>query len=392
VRVCLLTPEFMPTWGGVGTYTYNLARGLHDKAEVHVLTARAPASPGDGDTEGVHVHSAFPDNASPSEASPLRFQLAVMRHLPRLTRENGFDLIHANHAYMSDLFAQMRRTSAAKVLTVHTTLDTQIGGTRGASAGTPRQPLEGKLSRWRFLVQAIERRYLARAPSMIFVSRWVRDRTLRRYRIAPRLSTVVPNAIDTEIFASPTEAPRGRERPTLLFAGRLLALKGIDTLLRAMIRIRPEVRLLLAGPGDSAAWRLLARRLALSEDRCRFLGPVPYARMPALYHEADAVVLPSYAESYPMVALEALSARAPLIASNVGGISEIVRDEVTGWLFPPGDVARLAERIETVLADPARARQIASNGRAWVEAHAPIGHMIDGTVRFYNRVLEEEAS
>ena len=91
------------------------------------------------------------------------------------------------------------------------------------------------------------------------------------------VSEIVPNAIDTERLS-----PEGRgleedaspsRPPTLLFAGRLLALKGIDTLLRAMTRVDDTIRLKLAGPGDRAPWRALSKALGLSEDRCEFLGP-----------------------------------------------------------------------------------------------------------------------
>ena len=197
MKVCILTPEFLPAWGGVGTYAYNLARGLQDRAEVHVLTGAAAPPRVDEDLEGVQVHPAFPGGNSRHEVSPFRFQAAVFRRLPRLARRYGFDIVHANHAYMSDLLVRLRRRSAATVVTVHTTLETQVGGTARASPAAPRDSLEGRIARWRLLLETVERHYLRGTPAMIFVSRWLRDRTLRSYRVHPRLSTVVPNAIDT---------------------------------------------------------------------------------------------------------------------------------------------------------------------------------------------------
>ena len=398
MKVCILTPEFRPAWGGIGTYVANLAEGLRDKAEVHVLTA----TPGDdirgnGDLDGVHFHSAFPDGGLAPGVSPLRFQLAIMRTLPRLAREYRFDILHANHAYMSDLLARLRRYSGSTVVTVHTTLETQTQGTRHAGPGVPRQALEGRISRWRFVLKALEGHYLRRTPAMIFVSKFVRESTFDRYHIAPRFSTVVPNAVDTELFLPGLPLEPGSHaslshRPTLLFAGRLLALKGISTLLQALRRLNPEVRLLLAGPGDQGPWKSVARRLGLEEDRCRFLGSVPYAEMPRLYAGADAVVLPSFTESCPMVALEAMAAGVPLIAADAGGVSEIVGDEQTGWLFPPGDVDRLVGRIVTVLADPARASRVCSRARAWIETHASVDRMAIETYRFYERVLAGAAA
>ena len=391
MKVCILTPEFLPAWGGIGTYTYNLARGLRDRAEVHVLTGAT--SPGFQGLDGVQVHSANPENGAPGETSPFRFQAAVFRRLPRLARTEGFDIVHANHAYMSDLLVRLRRPRTRTVVTVHTTLDTQVSGTLNAGRAAPHRGLEGDLARWRFVLQAIERRYLRRTRAMIFVSRWVRDRTISRYRVSPPLSAVVPNAIDTErLVPSGAVAGGTSEGPRLLFAGRLLALKGIDTLLRAMTRVEPQVRLTLAGPGDQGPWKALSRDLELPAERVEFLGRVPYPEMPDLYRAVDAVVLPSFTESCPLVALEAMACGTPIIAADVGGVSEVVRDGETGWLFPPGEVDELVSRIHTVLSDPTRARQVSANARAWVEANATIPRMADRVFDVYERLLQGAAS
>ena len=397
MKVCILTPEFLPAWGGVGTYAYNLARGLQDRAEVHVLTGAAAPPRVDEDLEGVQVHPAFPGGNSRHEVSPFRFQAAVFRRLPRLARRYGFDIVHANHAYMSDLLVRLRRRSAATVVTVHTTLETQVGGTARASPAAPRDSLEGRIARWRLLLETVERHYLRGTPAMIFVSRWLRDRTLRSYRVHPRLSTVVPNAIDTERLSPPVAGdggvgPTRSDRPTLLFAGRLLAMKGIETLLRAMTRLDPSVRLLLAGPGDQGPWKALAYDLGLTSERCEFLGRVPYEAMPTLYHQVDAVVLPSFTESCPMVALEAMACGTPLIAADVGGVSEIVRDGETGWLFPAGDADGLVSCIRAVLDDTVRREPVRARARAWAEANASIDRMAGETFRFYERLVGGEAS
>ena len=390
MKVCLLTPELGPAWGGIGTYAYNLARGLRDRAEVHVLTGTPEKAGLDDALDGVQVHRAFPDGNAGLNGSPFRFQAAVFRRLPRLARLHGFDVVHANHAYMSDLLVRLRRRRGATVVTVHTTLDTQVGGTLLAGRNSPRQSFEARLARWRFLLQPVERHYLRGSPAMIFVSRWVQDRTMRFYGVSPPLNAIVPNAIDTGRLSPATpEGSNGTEPgepPTLLFAGRLLALKGIDTLIHAMARVTPRVRLLLAGPGEQGPWKALANDLGVG-DRCTFVGRVPYAEMPGLYRAVDAVILPSFAESCPLVALEAMACGTPLVAADAGGVSEIVRDGETGWVFPPGDVDALASRIETVLSDPERARQVSRRARAWIEANATIDQMAARTFRVYERLL-----
>ena len=398
MKVCLLTPEFLPSWGGIGTYTYYLARGLQDRAEVHVVTSDAsfPADDLPG-VERVQVH-AFPSRGKgPTGASSLRFQMAVLRHLPRLVKDGGFDLVHSNHAQMSDVLARLRPMDARTVVTIHTTLETQLAGTLQASPEAPPQGLERTVVRHRRLLQMVERRYLRRSPSLIFVSRWIQEQALRTYGLRPQNSRVIPNAVDTELF-SPYRWPsrpvaEGRtagERPvTLLYAGRLLAQKGLGALLRALPLMPSRVRVLIAGPGDPAPWREIAARRGIPPSRYEFLGRVAYEDMPALYHAADAVVLPSYLESYPLVALEAMACGTPLVASKVGGVSEIVRDGETGWLVRAGDVKGLAAAVATVAEGGPAVRRVAFAARRWAEQNATLDRMAAETLQVYRSAIGE---
>lgn len=396
MKICLLTPEFRPSWGGVGTYTYYLANGLRDRAEVHILTTSRSSADDGGGVDGVQVHVIGAHGVLNGFAQPLRFQLAVSRVLPKLARRYGFDLVHSNHAYMSDLFARNSAASPKGVLTVHTTLATQMYGTRQANSNLLAHPIERRVLRWRHLLTRIERRYLERAHSVIFVSEWVRNQTLSTYGITPRHSAVVRNGVDTQLFAPTINESRFAEDsngrgPTLLFVGRLLALKGLGTLLAAMRFLRPNARLLLAGPGDPAPWRSTARRLGIDPTRCDFLGQVAFERMPALYRKASVVVLPSFTESCPMVALEAMASGVPLIAARAGGLAEIVHNGVTGLSFTPGDAAELAGQVDRALSDESLSRRLTTSARRWVERYASVEQMTSETSRFYEQVLGGQA-
>lgn len=398
MRICLLTPEFLPSWGGIGTYTYGLARGLQDRAEVHVVTSEASFDPGAiPGVERVQVHALPSRSRGPAGASSFQFQMAVARHLPRLARENAFDVVHSNHAQMADVLARLRSMDAAPVVTIHTTLGTQLAGTFRASPEAPPQGLERTVVRHRRLLTMVERRYLRRSPSLIFVSRWIEQQALQTYGLRPRYSRVIPNAIDTETFSpyrwppSPrAEGGGGEERPiTLLYAGRLLAQKGLGFLLRALPQMPAGIRVQIAGPGDAAPWAALAARRGVPESRIEFLGRVPYEAMPDLYHAADAVVLPSYLESYPLVALEAMACGTPLIASDVGGVSEIVHDGETGWLFRAGDGKGLAAAVAAVAGGGPEVRRVVFAARRWIEEHATLERMATETLEVYRAAVGE---
>jgi D-inositol-3-phosphate glycosyltransferase len=100
-----------------------------------------------------------------------------------------------------------------------------------------------------------------------------------------------------------------------------------------------------------------------------FVGPQPQDRLPAYYVAADVTVVPSYYESFGMVALEAMACGSPVIASRVGGLVTTVRDGVTGFLVQDGDVDALAERIAALVADADLRWRIGREGVRWAAQH-----------------------
>jgi glycogen(starch) synthase len=298
---------------------------------------------------------------------------------------------------MSDVLARLRSMDAAAVVTIHTTIESQLAGTFRASPLVGPQESERAVVQHRRLLRMVERRYLKASPSLIFVSRWIRDQALKTYGLRPRNSRIVPNAVDVEMFSpyrwppSPRaeEDGKGRRPFTVLYAGRLLAQKGLGTLLQAIRFMPPEARVLIAGPGDPAPWKQFAARQGIPADRYEFLGRIDYERMPELYHASDAVVLPSFLESCPLTALEAMSAGTPLIAADVGGVSEVVRDGETGWLFPAGDARALAARVRAIEEDGPAVHRTLFQARHWIELNATIDRMALETAQVYRAALGE---
>ena len=133
----------------------------------------------------------------------------------------------------------------------------------------------------------------------------------------------------------------------------------------------PDLRLTLVGDGpDREALLDQARALDLSEA-VEFAGYLSQTEVAALLAYADCLVLPSFAEGVPVVLMEAMAARLPVIATRVGGVSELVEDGVSGLLVPPGDVASLTQAIKQVMKSDRAA--MGQAGRAAVEAGFDIG-------------------
>lgn len=164
---------------------------------------------------------------------------------------------------------------------------------------------------------------------------------------------------------------RGAFGKRVLFVGRLDPVKGAPLLIEAFARVaadHPDASLTVVGDGPSRALaEAMAQDLGLA-DRVAFLGFRSQAEVADLLEEADMLVLPSFAEGVPVVLMEAMASRIPVVASLVAGVPELVEEGVSGFLVPPGDVETLAARIATLMADPERARAMGLAGRARVEA------------------------
>lgn len=151
-------------------------------------------------------------------------------------------------------------------------------------------------------------------------------------------------------------APAGQA--LLIYVGPAIYSKGVLVLMRALPSIlarHPNTRLLLAGD-NSASLQPLAYELGV-EHAVDFLGYVSNDDRDCLYQVTDAVVIPSLAEPFGMVALEAMAAGANVIASNVGGLSEVIEHMQTGLLVEPGKPESIAQAVDMLLADPDAARK-----------------------------------
>ncbi len=230
---------------------------------------------------------------------------------------------------------------------------------------------------------AEEARIVALADRLVAATVVERAHLVTHHGADPARVAVVPCGVDTDLF-TPGDRAAARaalgldDRPVALYVGRLTPIKGLETLLDAMARLRrggSRARLLVVGgdldePVDGHVAALRARVAGLGlDDRVRFVGPQPQDALRAWYVAADVVVLPSYYESFGMVALEAMACGRPVIASRVGGLQTTVLDDVTGLLVPDHDGVALAAAIERVLDDGSLRWRLGREGVQWAARH-----------------------
>ena len=199
---------------------------------------------------------------------------------------------------------------------------------------------------------------------------------------ALRTAHVVPMGVSVAQFSAGCGTALRAEYQdgsVVLFVGRLVSKKGVDVLLNAFAQInshsRARIQLWIVGEGDcrGALERLAAER-GLS-NQITFWGRIANQKLPDFYAAADVFVAPSVVtesgdtEGQGVVFLEAFSARVPVIATDVGGIGEIVRHDDTGWLVPPRNPELLARAIEQMLDDRGLARRLTENAFHLVKEH-----------------------
>lgn len=182
------------------------------------------------------------------------------------------------------------------------------------------------------------------------------------------------------------------DRFVLGTAGRLVPVKGIDLLIEATARLSntfPRLRLEIAGSGpERSSLEALVRDAGL-EGRVAFLGWCD--DLAPILARWDLFCLPSRAEGFGLAALEAMAAGLPVIASDVGGLAELIDHERNGWLVPAGVPGALADAVDEVLRDPVRRHAVGEAGRQRVSTAFSAARMVDATLDVYAEVLGSAA-
>lgn len=195
---------------------------------------------------------------------------------------------------------------------------------------------------------------------------------------------IVHCGVDAARYGREEGRARGQR---IMFVGRLDAVKGVPLLVDAMARLReshPEARLQIVGDGPHRP--ALEAQVAEQglQDRVEFLGYRPQEEVATLLETADMLVLPSFAEGVPVVLMEAMASRLPVIASQVAGVGELVQEGVSGYMIPPGDLYTLVARMDRLLSDPELCARMGAAGREKVEAEFDIDHEAEKLKRLFD--------
>lgn len=369
VHECPLASSEGKERGGINVYTFELSKALARRGwQVDAFTRIQD----DVNPRIVQVTDRFRVIHLPNGPHAPLGKQEILNHLAEFTESfrqfaraqpEPYSLIHA-HYYLSGLVAEAaNRTFPAHVpvvMTYHTMgLMKQL-----VSRGDARDPAERIV---------LERQLIRSLDHFVSVSETGKEYLTTLYDADPDRISVIPPGVDTNLFrpigsAQPQQKSRKTPATSILAVGRIDPVKGFDTLLAAMKillhkhpALRQTLHLTIVG-GDldqnQSAWsgelrRLESLRQALKLTAAvRFVPPQPQEELPQYYHAADVVVMPSHYESFGMVALEAIACGKPVIATDVTGISPVLKDLPQGHIVSANNPLALARKIYHVLTHP----------------------------------------
>ena len=385
-----LAPLGFRETGGMNVYVRELSRELGRRGyAVDIFTRRADGESPDVVSPSANVRVVHLP-AGPQDAEGRQY---LQQHLGEFesallafqeSEGVSYDLIHSHYWLSGWLGLRLRQRWGAPLVNMfHTLGELKRRANGGSEEPQARIEVEGAVAQ--------------RADRTVCASEHEKRALRELYGVPEERLTVVPCGVDLSRFRPLDKEMARRElglngERTILFVGRMEPLKGLEILLDAASRLaEPDFRVLVVGGdgnGETSHLKELSAGLGIA-DRVSFMGPVGHDRLPLYYNAADVCVVPSYYESFCLVALEAMACGTPVVASQVGGLSVTVKDGETGYLISQHSPQPFAERMALLLADEELRRRF---GQSASEAVAGFSweRIADAVERIYGELLSNK--
>lgn len=220
-----------------------------------------------------------------------------------------------------------------------------------------------------------EARTAQNASLVVTISRHSLGKIKQYYSVDERKIRIVPNGVDPEKFKPTTEREAVRrqfglaDEPCVLFVGSLIPRKGLPFLVevaKKIIEEQKETKFVIVGEGPLRSQLANSLEAAKLSGNFKFLGNVKEEMLPALYNCADVFALPSIQEGQGIVLLEAQACAKPVVAFDIGGVNEAVRNGESGLLVKRGNVNDLAAALLKIISNKALQEKMGANGRKFV--------------------------
>jgi glycosyltransferase involved in cell wall biosynthesis len=395
IKVCFLSPEYLPLSGGTGAYVYYLSN------ELMKLGNSASIVTGYGENRDIKITENhrifFIKSLKAPVIKSFLFAAAASKKLNDLRGSFPVDVAHVNLPLVPS-FAVPSGFGRTLVSTVHSTWK----GEAEAISGEPYSRLNSNekfMVSFNWLLRFFEERMLARSNRLIAVSDFTKRELLQYYKVKEFKIRVIHNGVDVDKFKPAIDKRKAKEElgfnpedKAILSVGRLYARKGLFTLIESIALVTRKfknAKFIIAGKGLSNEMKKLvsyAIKIGV-KDKIVFTGYFPDKKLPKLYQAADIFAFSTFYENLPFAVLEALSTGLPVVTTNVGGIPEMIQESKNGFLVEPANSRELADRILYYLEHPAEASEMGLLARRNIENHFDWRLIVKKVVKVYDEAL-----
>ncbi|MCX7800750.1 MAG: glycosyltransferase family 4 protein [Fimbriimonadales bacterium] len=394
MRVIMLSWEYPPRIvGGISPHVFELSQKLQSLGvEVHVVTKETPLAPDEQvEPSGVQVHRVHLDEKPNDFIHEIQILNRVtdkrVRQLLEDWRPGGQPTIFHAHDWLS-LYAARELKYEYQLPMIATIHATEMGRNHG---------IHNDMQRY---IHEQEYWLTYEAWRVIVCSNYMRDEVIRAFSCPSDKIDVVFNGIDASKFQFEwTEEERKACRAKfalpnekiVVYVGRFVREKGIHVLLDAasvVLAQEPNAKFVIVGGGNRDKFEKFVRWYGLQE-KVLFTGFMANRSLHEVYRVADVAVFPSLYEPFGIVALEGMAAGVPVVASDAGGLREVVLHDATGTLSYAGNPESLAWAILRVLKDPERARRLAEKAKERLRRDFDWDGLALQTASIYDRVWNE---
>jgi glycogen(starch) synthase len=367
LAICFVSQEYPEEtgWGGIGTYTHEMAHALARAGHKVIVVSRALSRPQHyfeaNDVEVYRILPSFNVNSTPVLWRLNRwwegYRFAVASQLGKILRERKIDIIESPELHAEPLLHSLLHSRPPLVVRLHS-------GSRVVAEFEP-----DRVNGLRLGV-GLERWLLRRAAHVTSPSKALLTATPEA--CDSKRCTVIPNPVDTDHFKPEFHSSESKSFPKVLCVGRPRFLKGFHVLAQAMPRIWEEapdttftfVPAPMGQTGGSPRDAYGSQLGNLIDDpRVQVIDPVGRELMPEFYRSATVCAVPSLWEGFGYVCAEAMACGKAVVASRTGGLAEIIEDGRSGMLVEPGNAEQLAQAILDLSDDPQRRDQIGMAAR-----------------------------
>lgn len=391
MRIAFITFEYPPfIIGGAGIYALNITRELAKLGhQVVVFTPGVSENKSKSDLYTLKIQNVSINKKLPFKA--LQFWLRLPSEIKKVGKNNQFDIIHFNG--ISYWFLKKRLSRAKHIVTVHHLVKDAIKNTN-LSFISRMKDISGENS---FFMSFLEKKCIKSPDKLVAVSNFTKKQIIESYDIDPTQIEVIYNGIDLNGYSFPeyeiitTKRQLGlSEKPVILFVGRVDdPRKGLDLLLESVKQVlqKLDVSLLVIGKGDQTKARVLAKSLGIL-DNILFIGFVDEITLKKCYALCDVYVVPSRLEGFGLTILEAMAAEKPVVATNVGAISELIQNGENGKLVELNDVTGLANAIYSSLISQKTGEDIGKTNTNYIAQKFCWGTNAKEIVKIYLQCLQ----